>query len=176
MIFYNKKIFKAAGIDTANPPLHTYAEFLATAKKIVASKAAKYAIYPSPSSDFYQPWFDFYPDFAAATGGKQLVMDGKSQFTSPEGMAVINFWKQIYTGNLAGKEAHTGDSFADGTAAMASVGPWAISVYKGKVDWGVVPVPDRKRHARQSDPHLLRRQERRSVQLVPEQGAPLGIS
>ncbi len=141
MIFYNKKVFKAAGIDTTNPPLHTYAEFLATAKKVVASKAAKFAIYPSPSSDFYQPWFDFYPDFAAATGGKQLVMDGKSQFTSPEGMAVINFWKQIYTGGLAGKEAHTGDSFADGTAAMASVGPWAISVYKGKVDWGVVPVP-----------------------------------
>ncbi len=24
---------------------------------------------------------------------------------------------------------------------MAIVGPWAIAVYKGKVDWGVVPVP-----------------------------------
>ena len=24
---------------------------------------------------------------------------------------------------------------------MAIVGPWAISVYKGKVDWGSVPVP-----------------------------------
>lgn len=24
---------------------------------------------------------------------------------------------------------------------MASVGPWAISVYKDKVNWGVVPVP-----------------------------------
>ena len=141
MIFYNKKIFKAAGIDTTNPPLHTYAEFLATAKKIVAAKAAKYAIYPAPSSEFYQPWYDFYPAFAAATGGKQLVVDGKSQFTSPEGMAVINFWKQIYADNLAGKETVTGDTFADGTAAMATVGPWAIASYKGKVDWGVVPVP-----------------------------------
>ena len=141
MIFYNKKILKTAGIDTTNPPLHTYADFLATAKKVVASKAAKFAIYPAPSSEFYQPWFDFYPDFAAATGGKQLVADGKSQFTSPEGMAVINFWKQIYADNLAGKETVTGDTFADGTAAMASVGPWAISSYKGKVDWGVVPMP-----------------------------------
>ncbi len=141
MIFYNKKIFKAAGIDTEKPPLATYDEFLATAKKIVASKAAPFAIYPSPSSDFYQPWFDFYPAFAAATGGKQLVEDGKSQFTSPEGMAVINFWKQIYADKLAGTETYTGDSFADGKAAMSSVGPWAISVYKDKVDWGVVPVP-----------------------------------
>jgi multiple sugar transport system substrate-binding protein len=141
MIFYNKKIFEKAGISTEKPPLATYDEFLATAKKIVDSKAAQYAIYPSPSSDFYQPWFDFYPGFAAATGGKQLVMDGKSQFTSPEGMAVINFWKQIYTGKLAGTETYTGDSFADGKAAMSSVGPWAISVYKDKVDWGVVPIP-----------------------------------
>jgi multiple sugar transport system substrate-binding protein len=141
MIFYNKKIFKAAGIDTEAPPLATYDEFLDTAKKIVASKAAQYAIYPSPSSDFYQPWFDFYPAFAAATGGKQLVVDGKSQFTSPEGMAVINFWKQIYADKLAGTEVYQGDSFADGKAAMSSVGPWAIAVYKDKVDWGVVPVP-----------------------------------
>jgi multiple sugar transport system substrate-binding protein len=144
MIFYNKKIFKKAGIDTEKPPLATYAEFLDTAKKIVASKAAQYAIYPSPSSDFYQPWFDFYPAFAAATGGKQLVMDGKSQFTSPEGMAVINFWKQIYTDKLAGTEAYTGDSFADGKAAMSSVGPWAVTVYGDKIDWGVVPVPTEK--------------------------------
>ena len=50
-------------------------------------------------------------------------------------------WQQLYAQNLAGKEAYTGDAFADGTAAMASVGPWAISAYKGKVDWGVVSVP-----------------------------------
>lgn len=141
MIFYNKKIFAKAGIDTKNPPLKTYAEFLATGKKIIDSKAAQYAIFPSPSSDFYQPWFDFYPMFAAATGGKQLLADKKSQFNSPEGTAVINFWKQIYADKLAGTETYNGDSFADGKAAMSTVGPWAISVYKGKVDWGVVPEP-----------------------------------
>jgi len=144
MIFFNKKIFTKAGIDTAKPPLATYDEFLATAKKIVDSKAAKFAIYPSPSSDFYQPWFDFYPMFAAESGGKQLVVDGKSLVASPEAMNVINFWKQIYAGKLAGTEAYQGDSFADGLAAMSTVGPWAISVYKGKVDWGVVPVPTSK--------------------------------
>ncbi|WP_353648625.1 sugar ABC transporter substrate-binding protein [Nakamurella sp. A5-74] len=141
MIFFNKKIFAKAGIDTKKPPLATYAEFLATSKKIVASKAAQYAIYPSPSADFYQPWFDFYPMYAAATGGKQLVVDGKSGFTSAEGMKVINFWKQLYADKLAGTEVYQGDSFAEGKAAMSTVGPWAISTYKGKVDWGVVPVP-----------------------------------
>jgi multiple sugar transport system substrate-binding protein len=141
MIFYNKKIFAAAGISTTAPPLGTYAQFLATAQKVVSAKAAPFAIYPSPSSDFFQPWFDFYPLFAAATGGKQLVVGGKAQFTNAQGLAVANFWRQMYVAKLAGTETYTGDAFADGKAAMAIVGPWAIAVYKGKVAWGVVPVP-----------------------------------
>ena len=140
MIFYNKKAFAKAGI-TGTPSLSTYSDFLATAKKVVAAKAAKYAIYPAPSSEFFQPWFDFYPLYAAASDGKQLVEDGKSTFDSDQGKQVAQFWRQLYADKLAGNETYNGDSFADGVAAMAIVGPWAISVYKGKVDWGVVPVP-----------------------------------
>jgi len=69
MIFYNKAIMRAAGIDPENPPLATYDQFLATSRTIVKSAAAKYAIYPSPSSEFYQSWFDFYGLYAAASGG-----------------------------------------------------------------------------------------------------------
>jgi multiple sugar transport system substrate-binding protein len=141
MIFYNKTEFAKAGISTTDPPLGSYTQFLDTAKKLVSSGAAKYAIYPSPSSEFFQPWFDFYPMYAAESGGKQLVENKKATFDSDPGRAVAGFWQQLYAQNLAGKEAYTGDSFADGTAAMASVGPWAIAAYKGKVDWGVVSVP-----------------------------------
>lgn len=140
MIFYNKKIFAKAGISTTNPPLHTYAQFLATAKKVVASGAAKYAIYPAPSSEFFQPWFDFYPLFAAATGGQELVQNGKAMFDSAAGGQVVDFWRSIYADGLAGKDTYNGDAFADGTAAMAIVGPWAIAAYT-KVNWGEVPVP-----------------------------------
>jgi multiple sugar transport system substrate-binding protein len=141
MIFYNKKEFAKAGISSTAPPLSTYTDFLATAKKVVTSGAAKYAIYPAPSSEFYQSWFDFYPLYAAASGGKQLVENKKATFDSDAGKAVAGFWQQMYAQNLAGKETYNGDAFADGKSAMAIVGPWAISVYKGKVDWGVVPVP-----------------------------------
>ena len=141
MLFYNKAAFKKAGLSTTAPPLSTYAEFLDTSKKLVAAKAAKYAILPSPSSQFFQSWFDFYPLYAAESGGKQLVEDKKSTFDSPAGQAVAGLWQQMYAQNLAGKEAYTGDAFADGTAAMASVGPWAVAVYKDKVDWGVVSLP-----------------------------------
>jgi multiple sugar transport system substrate-binding protein len=141
MIFYNKKEFAKAGISTTNPPLSSYSSFLSTAKKLVSSHAAKYAIYPAPSSEFYQSWYDFYPLYAAATGGKQLVENRKATFDSAAGRQVADFWHSIYASNLAGKETYNGDPFADGTAAMAIVGPWAIAVYKGKVNWGVAPVP-----------------------------------
>lgn len=138
MIFYNKKVFAKAGLE---PELGTYDQFLSTAKKIVSSRAAKYAIYPAPSSEFYQSWFDFYPLYAAATGGKQLVEDGKATFDSDAGKQVAKFWRQLYADKLAGIETYNGDAFADGVSAMAIVGPWAIASYKGKVDWGVVPIP-----------------------------------
>jgi multiple sugar transport system substrate-binding protein len=141
MIFYNKDIFAKAGLDPEKPALSTYDEFLTAARKIKSSGAAPAAIYPAPSSEFFQSWFDFYPLFAAESGGKQLVQNGKAQFNSPEGQKVASFWKTLYDEGLAPKEQYTGDSFADKKAAMAIVGPWAISVYGSKVKWGAVPVP-----------------------------------
>jgi multiple sugar transport system substrate-binding protein len=140
MIFYNKKLLKKAGVDADNPPLATYDEFLATARKIVKSGAAPAAIYPAPSSEFYQSWFDFYPLFIAQSG-KQLVQDGKAQFNSPAGEQVAAFWRTLYSEGLVPNEKYNGDSFDDGKAAMAIVGPWAVAVYGDKIDWGVAPVP-----------------------------------
>lgn len=140
VIFYNKDLFTKAGLDPANPKLSTYTDFLATAKKLVSSKAAQYAIYPSPTSEFFQPNFDFLPLYAAETKGQSIIKDGKATINGQAGYDVANFWKTIYADNLAGKDPVQSDVFASGKAAMAIVGPWAIPVYK-KVNWGSVPVP-----------------------------------
>ncbi|WP_426515896.1 ABC transporter substrate-binding protein [Diaminobutyricibacter sp. McL0618] len=140
MIFLNKKIFEKAGLGDT-PDLSTYDKFLAASKKLTSSGAAKYAIYPAPTSEFFQPNFDFLPLYAAQTGGKGMVENGKSTLTSQDAITVANFWKSIYSAGLAGKEQYQGDAFADGKSAMAIVGPWAIAYYKGKVDWSSVPVP-----------------------------------
>ena len=141
MIFYNKDIFKKAGIDPENPPLSTHDEFLATSRKLVDSGAAQAAIWPAPTSEFFQSWFDFSPMYAAESGGKQLVEDGEATFDSDEGKAVADLWATMYEEGLSPKETFNGDSFAEGKSAMATVGPWAIAVYGESVDWGVTPVP-----------------------------------
>ena len=141
MIFYNKDLMKKAGVDPENPPLATHEEFLETSRKIVDSGAAQAAIWPAPTSEFFQSWFDFYPLYAAESGGKQLVEDGEATFDSEAGTTVADFWKTMYDEGLAQKEVYNGDSFADEKAAMAIVGPWAIAVYGEAVDWGAVPVP-----------------------------------
>ncbi|WZH37324.1 MAG: extracellular solute-binding protein [Microbacterium enclense] len=144
MIFYNKDLFAKAGLDPENPQLSTYDEFLTASRTLKGAGVAPYAINPAPTSEFFQSWFDFYPLYAAQTGGTQLVQDGQATFDDANGEAVADFWRTIYSEQLAGNEQYQGDAFADGQAAMAIVGPWAVSVYKDKVNWGAVPVPTEK--------------------------------
>ena len=141
MIFYNKDMFAAAGLDPENPALSTYDDFLATSRTLVSSGAAPFAIYPAPTSEFFQTQFDFMPLYAAETGGTGLVEDSKATFDSKEGLDVANFWKTLYDEGLSGKEQIQGDPFATGQSAMAIVGPWAIAVYGEDTNWGAVPVP-----------------------------------
>jgi multiple sugar transport system substrate-binding protein len=141
VLFYNKDLFTKAGLDAAHPKLGTQAEFLDTARTLVKSGAAANAVWPSPASDFFQSWFDFYPFYAANSGGAPLVKDGKATFDSDQGKQVATMFQTLYKENLASKEVYQGDSFAEGKAAMSLAGPWAIAAYKNKVNWGAVPVP-----------------------------------
>jgi len=140
MIFYNKDMFAAAGLDPENPKLSTYDDFLATSKTLVDAGVAPNAIQPAPTSEFFQLQFDFYPLYAAETGGTQIVEDNKATFADQAGYDVADFWAQLYADKLSSPEQFQGDSFADANAAMAIVGPWAVSVYKD-INWGAVPVP-----------------------------------
>jgi len=140
VIFYNKDLFAKAGLDATNPKLSTYSDFIDTSKKLVDAGVAKVAIQPAPTSEFFQTQFDFYPLYAAATGGKQIVVNNKATFADQAGYDVADFWQTMYKDKLSSPEQYTGDSFAAGNSAMAIVGPWAVKVYKD-VNWGAVPVP-----------------------------------
>ncbi|QOR71946.1 extracellular solute-binding protein [Ruania alkalisoli] len=140
MVMYNKDLFEQAGLDPENPEMSTHADFLDGARQIVDS-GVESAIWPSPTNEFYQPWFDFYPLYLAETGGTQLVEDGAATFDNEAGAAVADFWSTIYTEGLAPREAATDDAMVSGTTAMQLAGPWAIASYGDSVDVGFMPVP-----------------------------------
>ena len=83
--------------------------------------------------------------------------------TPTQGKAVADFWATMYSEGLSPQEKYSADSFADGKAAMAIVGPWAIAVYGDSVNWGAVPVPTSAGTAPGGDLHVLRRQEHRPL-------------
>ncbi len=141
MVFYNRALFKKAGLDPDHPRLATYPDFLATARTLVAKKVAPTAIWPSPNSEWYSAEGDFYPLYAAATGGTPLVVKGRTTYDDANGRAVADFYRTLYAEGLSSQETTALDVFATGQAAMAIVGSWAIASYKGVVDWGAVPVP-----------------------------------
>ena len=140
-LFYNRSLLAKAGIDAKAPPLATYDQFLTASRRIVSSGVAQYAIWPPPTSEWYSSLTDFYPMYAAATGGTQLIRDRHTTYDSAAGRALAAFWRTAYAEKLASVEVTTLDTFAVGQAAMALVGPWAVASYKGKVDWGAVRVP-----------------------------------
>lgn len=141
MVMYNKALFAQAGLDPEDPGMATFDDFLAGAQQIVDSGAAPSAIWPSPTNDFYQPWFDFYPVYLAETDGTPLVEDGKATFDDEAGKAVADFWASIYADGLAPQEEATDDAMVSGQTAMQLAGPWAIASYKDSVDVGFMPVP-----------------------------------
>lgn len=145
MLYYNKDMFAAAGLDAENPSLETYDEVLAAAKAIKDAGAADFVLYPPASSDYTNPLFDFYPFFLANSGGTQLVSDGKAAFTSDEGMETLEFWKTLYAEGYSSAEAYSGDAwagpFSDGVAALGIAGPWGAAQFDGKVNYGIVPLP-----------------------------------
>ncbi|WP_350350768.1 extracellular solute-binding protein [Microbacterium sp. A8/3-1] len=140
MVMYNKALFTAAGIDAENPQMNTYDAFLEGAQKIVDS-GVQSAIWPAPTSEFYQPWFDYYPLYLAETDGTMLVEDGKATIDSDAGRTVAEFWATVYKDKLAPNEAATDDAMSAGTTAMQLAGPWAIPSYAETVDVGFMPVP-----------------------------------
>lgn len=145
MIYYNKDVFRKAGLDTDHPKLSTYDDVLAAARAIVKSGAAKYAFVPYNGTEYFASWWDWYPLYIAQTGGKQVLSaDGKPAFGSPESIAIGNFYRTLFAEKLIPTDIPKTFLFGDGQAAMQDAGPFLIpslDTAKNKFDYGVVPEP-----------------------------------
>jgi multiple sugar transport system substrate-binding protein len=142
-MFYNKDMFKAAGID--HPPT-TWDELQADAAKLTDPAKKQYGIEMFASESAYY----WYP-FLYQAGGQQLSADGKSVvFNSPEGKQAADFYVGLT--KYAPKQYLNSNSydgriaFEQGQVGMYMAGNWLAAVLQDDAPefmghWATAPLP-----------------------------------
>jgi len=152
MLYYNKDMFKAAGLDPEKPP-RTFAEVQEYARKLTQKDANGKVTVSGISISIYG-WF--FEQLLAVSGGMYVDnnngRDGlatAATFNSPEGVAVMEWWKAMYDEGLMGdygrKNADVRTAFYAGQTAMfidsTAVLRGAIDTVAGKFEIGTAFLP-----------------------------------
>jgi sn-glycerol 3-phosphate transport system substrate-binding protein len=105
MLYYNKDMFRAAGLDPERPP-RTWAEFEEAAAKLTQKDADGKVTVPGATFAIYG-WF--FEQLLAVSGGYYADNENgraapatKATFNSPEGVAVLEWWKRMYDAGTMG--------------------------------------------------------------------------
>ncbi|MBE3576004.1 MAG: sugar ABC transporter substrate-binding protein, partial [Firmicutes bacterium] len=152
MMVYNRRLFQEAGIRPEE--LATYAGFLAAAEKFRArfAPAGKWMIALNIDPVWWQRFFDFYPLYIAASGGKTLLQGGKPAFAGTAGTQVMQFLQTLFKRGYAPRSTFSGDAFLQEKVAVAITGPYALAFYEANkpagFEYGVIPLPVPKAGAR----------------------------
>ncbi|MFE9601623.1 ABC transporter substrate-binding protein [Streptomyces hokutonensis] len=149
VLFYNKGLFRKAGLDPDKPPTN-YAEIISAAKKIRALGKDTYG-YAIAGQCGGCNVFEFTPHIWAS-GGDVLTADGKKAlFNTPEVTDALTFYRKLYTDGSMPAQSKTDTGtiqpalFQSGKLGMTPLGAFFLPVLRkdDKVDFGVAPLPGR---------------------------------
>ena len=147
MMIYNRRLLREAGVDTVPA---TYGAYLA-AGALVAAHA-----YPQGAGSvwmgerdvrplWWQKFFDFFPFYIAASGGKTLFTGSKATFDDSSAAEVMGFFRDCYARGYFPRTFFPGhDPFLLEEKATHFSGPWevaAIRKFAPQMDFGVAPIP-----------------------------------
>jgi sn-glycerol 3-phosphate transport system substrate-binding protein len=124
LLYYNKDMFKAAGLDPEKPP-RTFTEFEEAAAKLTKKEGDKTTVYGASFAIY--GWF--FEQFMAVSNGLYVDnnngRDGyatQAVFNNAEGQAIMEWWKRMYDAgtmaNLGRKTVDTRNAFLAGQSAM----------------------------------------------------------
>lgn len=147
VLFWNKKLFKQAGLDPNTPP-KTWAEIEADAEKINALGNGIHGFYFSGACGGCNI-FTFTP-LIWASGGDILSADGtKATLDTPLMHDAVNFYRDMIKKGLVPASAQTDSgtdfiTFASGKIGIESMGAFALGILTTQhpdVDFGVSFIP-----------------------------------
>ncbi|XUM50016.1 ABC transporter substrate-binding protein (plasmid) [Rhizobium sp. YTU87027] len=140
-LYWNKDLFKQAGLDPEKPP-KTWAEEIADAKAI--KEKTGIAGYGLPAKTFDNTMHQFmhwvYSNNGKIIDGDKIVAD------SPEVLAALQAYKDITPYSVEGATAYEQNEiraiFLDGKVGMIQAGSGAATRLKDtKINWGIAPLP-----------------------------------
>lgn len=140
-LFYNKEMFRAAGLDPEDPP-GTWDQLIADGRKLTKRDKGVFGLGLSNSLWWSLPFFYTYGADLLSEDGKHCLLN------SPEGIAAFQLkvdMCQKY--GIEGGAWRAGGivhdlGFQNGRYAMILNGPWAVeSLKQTGIDFGVAPIP-----------------------------------
>lgn len=152
MLYYNKDMFRAAGLDPDNPP-RTFEEVWEAAR-VLTQKDAQGNLTVSGISMSIYGWF--FEQLLAVSGGYYVnnangrdAVATEATFNSPEGVAILEWWKAMYDEGLMGNYGRVNADvrtafyaeqtamFVDSTAVLRG----AMDTVAGKFEIGTAYLP-----------------------------------
>lgn len=131
VLYYNKKVFAAAGLDPEDPPV-TLDEVRAASQAIVDSGAASSGIALDSGSDsgggwFLEQWFARAGELYADNGNGRLAPATRVLFDGAEGIELLTFLQQMIAEGLA---VNVGDNASgqDNFLKLAAADPAAMTI------------------------------------------------
>ncbi|WP_409304266.1 ABC transporter substrate-binding protein [Peribacillus sp. SCS-155] len=140
ILYYNKDMFKDAGLDPEKPPTNRD-EFVAAAKKLTDSSKNQYGfVVPTLWPNQF-----IYPTVFFQNGG-ELLKDGNPNYNSPEGVEALTFLRDLIEKEKVSPANVQQDGevtlFLQGKNAMQLNGPWMMEQWdKAGINYGVAEVP-----------------------------------
>lgn len=150
LLYYNKNLLKAAGVDFPKPDDRlTYEQIAEIAKKIIKDENGDGT--PEIFGFTWEQTIRIYQlgQMAASLGGKMIGDDGftvDGVINSPEWVKAFTFYQQTFKDNLGpkGDVIPSMELFIAGKMGLIVAGPWNIpEMADGKVpfEWGVTRTP-----------------------------------
>jgi ABC-type glycerol-3-phosphate transport system substrate-binding protein len=147
-IFYNKDLFKQAGLDPEKPP-KTWKEFIAAGQKLKEKNIIPLSI------GFGDLWMigAFLEPYAWSYVGEQnmkATILGKRPYTTAEWEKVLKLFvdlrdnQMLVKGGVTSPNKESEQLFSSGRCAMIMNGSWGVNVFKGMnpgLNYGVMRLP-----------------------------------